>query len=138
MLHLWPQGRFVRIGCFVLTGIVAADLAWSGAWANFSARDTAGANANTLLTLGIIYTVLATVALVAGLVLAGFHKRSVQFLIEVEDQMTKVEWVPWDRLWRSTVVIGLAVAVMGAIIFVSDWLLYEQFLKSIFTLGKHF
>ena len=139
MLHLWPQGRIVRVSAFVLIGLITADLVFNGAipsWQLFG--DPANKAAGRQLGLAIVYTTLAAAVFIAGIVAVGLHKQAVQFLIEVEAEMVRVEWVPWDKLWRSTVIIALAVALLAAIILLSDYLLYEQFLKSVFTLGKHF
>ena len=127
MFHLWPQGRIVRICVMVLAALIAADLGYTGAYAAFATYtgDAAGAGAVRQLTLGIIYGVLALAALVVGLGAAGPHPRAVQFLIEVQDEMSKVTWPKIGELWRSTLVIALAIAVIAGIVFLTDLALFN-------------
>ena len=127
MFHLWPQGRIVRICVMVLGALIAADLGYAGAYAAFAtySGDAAGSGAVRQLTLGIGYAVLALGALSAGLIAAGPHKRAVQFLIEVEDEMTKVTWPKGAELWRSTLVVALGIAVIAGIVFLTDLALFN-------------
>ena len=127
LFHLWPQGRIVRICVMVLGALIAADLGYAGAYAAFAtySGDAAGAGASRQLTLGIIYGVLSLGALLTGLIAAGPHKVAVQFLIEVEDEMTKVTWPKMGELWRSTLVVALAIAVIAGIVFLTDLALFN-------------
>jgi preprotein translocase SecE subunit len=128
MFHLWPQGRIVRICVMVLAALIAADLGYTGAYAAFatySSGDAAGAGAGRQLTLGIIYGVLALSALVVGLGVAGPHPRAVQFLIEVQDEMSKVTWPKIGELWRSTLVVALGIALIAGIVFLTDLALFH-------------
>jgi preprotein translocase SecE subunit len=122
MFHLWPQGRIVRICILALAVMIAVDLGLNGAYASFNvwmdAQDPVAARRQ--LILGIIYATIGCAALVAGFIAAGPHKRAVQFLIEVEDEMTKVEWPALSQLWRSTLVIAVAIAVLAGIVFLTD------------------
>jgi preprotein translocase subunit SecE len=122
MFHLWPQGRIVRLCVIGLGLLFAADLGYNGAYAAFGtwAGDAAGSGALRQLILGIIYAVLAAGALLAGLVAAGPHKQAVKFLIEVQDEMFKVTWPKGGELWRSTLVIALAIAVLAGLVWLSD------------------
>ena len=126
MFYLWPQGRIVRICVMVLGALLAVDLGYNGAYAAFGtwAGDTAGSGAVRQLVLGIIYATLATAALAIALIAAGPHKRAVQFLIEVQDEMTKVTWPKLSELWRSTLVVALAIAVLAGVVFLTDLALF--------------
>ncbi len=122
MFHLWPQGRIVRICVIALGALFALDLGYNGAYAAFGtwSGDAAGAGAARQLILGILYASLASAAMLAGLIAAGPHKRAVQFLIEVQDEMTKVTWPKGSELWRSTLVIAVAIAVLAGLVWLSD------------------
>ncbi len=127
MFYLWPQGRIVRICVMVLAALIAADLGYTGAYAAFAtySGDAAGSGAVRQLTLGIVYGVLALAALVVGLGAAGPHPKAVQFLIEVQDEMTKVTWPKGGELWRSTLVVALGIAVIAGIVFLTDLALFN-------------
>ena len=131
-MYKWPQGRIVRIVCLLLTVMVAFDLAYNGAYGPLTAGE-----GTKQLVVGIVFSVLAFAALVSGLVAAGFHPRAVDFLIEVEQEMTKVEWPKTDSLWKSTIVIAIAIVVLTSIIFGIDALLL-WLLDSIRSIGGHF
>jgi len=111
----------------VLGAVIAADLGYAGAYAAFAtySGDAAGAGATRQLILGILYSVLALSAILTGLIAAGPHQRAVQFLIEVEDEMTKVVWPKGGELWRSTLVIAVAIAVIAGIVFLTDLALFK-------------
>jgi preprotein translocase SecE subunit len=47
---------------------------------------------------------------------AGFHHKAVEFLIEVEQEMVKVEWPKANVLVRSTLIIAVAIVVMAVLI----------------------
>lgn len=128
MFHLWPQGRVVRICVMVLGALIAADLGYTGAYAAFAtyAGDAAGSGATRQLILGGLYGTLALAALLIGLVAAGPHKRAVQFLIEVQDEMSKVTWPKGGELWRSTLVVALAIAVLAGVVFLTDLGLFHS------------
>lgn len=122
MFHLWPQGRIVRICVIALGALFALDLGYNGAYAAFGtwSGDAAGSGATRQLVLGIVYGSLAAACLLAGLVAAGPHKRAVQFLIEVQDEMTKVTWPKGGELWRSTLVVAVAITVLAGLVWLSD------------------
>ena len=125
MFHLWPSGRIVRICVMVLAALLAADLGYHGAYSSLSvALDGQANGSHRQLILGIIYAVLATGVLLTGLIAAGPHKRAVQFLIDVQEEMTKVEWPAPGQLWKSTLVVALAIAVIAGVVFLTDLALY--------------
>jgi len=110
-----------------LGAVIAADLGYTGAYAAFAtySGDAAGSGAGRQMVLGIVYAILALASLFAGLIAAGPHKRAVQFLVEVEDEMTKVVWPKTGELWRSTLVIAVAIAVIAGIVFLTDLALFK-------------
>lgn len=122
MFHLWPQGRIVRICVIALAALFAVDLGYNGAYAAFGTwmGDAAGSGATRQLILGILYGTLAAAALATGLIAAGPHRRAVQFLIEVQDEMTKVTWPKGGELWRSTLVVAVAITVLAGLVWLSD------------------
>lgn len=129
-MYKWPHGRLIRVLCMILALIVCADMAYNGAYGRFSAYlegverirlGGSGAQRPTAqLVQGVIFSLLAAVALFGGLFAAGFHKKAVDFLIEVEQEMLKVEWPKGDTLWKSTMVIAITIAVLGGVIFAAD------------------
>lgn len=136
-MYKWPQGRVIRIACLILAALVVADLAWNGGYARFEAYRQGGEGSSRQLAIAIGFTVVAALAALAGLIAVGFHKIAVDFLIEVEQEMVKVEWPKPDVLWRSTVVIAIAVVILTGIIFGIDALLLFL-LDNLRTLGGHF
>ncbi len=127
MFHLWPQGRVVRICVMLLGAMLALDLGYAGAYAAFAtyAGDAAGSGAVRQLTLGIVYGLLALGALLTGVISAGPHPKAVQFLIEVQDEMSKITWPKMGELWRSTLVVAFGIAVIAGIVFLTDLALYH-------------
>src|SRR6185436_12099446 len=123
----------------ILALIVAADLGYTGAYSKIIASQDPQNNAAHLrqLVLGIVFAVASVGALIAGLVAAGFHHRSVEFLIEVEQEMVKVEWPQPNSLVRSTVVIAIAIAILAGLIFLADFVLLHL-LHFLLSLGAHF
>jgi preprotein translocase SecE subunit len=114
-MYKWPQGRVIRTICLILSALVASDLGYNGAYGQLSVYYTPD-GALKQLALGIFFSVLAGAAVIAGLVTAGFHHRAVDFLIEVEQEMVKVEWPKGNALVRSTLVVALGVAILAFII----------------------
>jgi preprotein translocase SecE subunit len=122
-MYKWPQGRVIRTICLLLTLLVVADLGYHGVWANFAANDTTSQNKQMIM--GGFFSVLCLGALVGGLVAAGFHPKAVDFLIEVELEMTKVEWPKGANLVRSTLIIAVAIVIMAVLIFGVDIVNYQ-------------
>lgn len=122
MFHLWPQGRIVRLCVLGLGALLAVDLGYNGAFAAFAAYfgDTAGAGAKRQLILGCTYGLLGFGALLAAFIAAGPHRRAVQFLIEVQEEMVRVTWPKPGELWRSTLVVAVGIAVLAGVVYLSD------------------
>ncbi len=137
-MYKWPQGRVIRTICLILALVVAADLGYTGAYSKITASvgDSSQAHLRQLV-LGIFFAVASASALISGLVLAGFKHSSVDFLIEVELEMVKVEWPKPNTLVRSTLVIAVAIAILGGVIFMTDLLLLKS-LNYIQSLGEYF
>ncbi len=134
-MYKWPQGRVVRIICLILTLLVTFDLAYNGAYGPLNFFFTGGIDATKQLVIGIVFCVLAFSAFVAGLVTAGFHAKTVDFLIEVEQEMVRVEWPKSNVLIRSTLIIAVAIAVMAVFILGVDFV-NLKFLDLVRWLGE--
>jgi preprotein translocase SecE subunit len=78
--------------------------------------------------------VLALAAFLAGLILIGFRPKTVDFLIEVEQEMVRVEWPTMNVLIRSTLIIAVAIVVLAVLILGVDSV-NLQFLKLVRWLG---
>ncbi|MBA3938833.1 MAG: preprotein translocase subunit SecE [Planctomycetes bacterium] len=121
-MYKWPQGRVIRTACLVLTLLIALDLAYNGAYGPFSFYFEGKEGAGKQLALGIFFAVVAVAALLAGLVAIGFHRRAVDFLIEVEQEMVNVEWPKPNALVKSTIIIAIAIVILGFLIFAVDFI----------------
>ena len=137
-MYKWPKGQVIRIICLVLTALVTFDLAYNGAYGPLAfAFDPLSPVDKTTsqLIIGIFFCVLALAAFVAGLVSIGFRHQTVDFLIEVEEEMVRVEWPTLNVLVRSTLIIAVAVAVMAVLILGVD-IVNSQFLELVRWLGS--
>ncbi len=119
-MYKWPQGRVIRTICLLLTLVIVADLAYNGAYGRFSAYSQTPVVSQ--LGLGIAFATLSLAGLVAGLVMVGFHHRCVDFLIEVEGEMLRVEWPKAGVVWRSTATIAVVVVLLAIVLAVFDYL----------------
>jgi preprotein translocase SecE subunit len=136
MFYQWPRGRIVRICVMVLAALIAADLGFVGAYGAFGAwAGASDGGARGQLILGIVYAAVALAVLVAGLIAAGPHKVAVEFLIQVEDEMSKVTWPQPGELWKSTLIIAFGIVLVSGIVFLADLGLYKG-LKSILEAGS--
>lgn len=137
-MYKWPQGRVIRTIALVLVLVITADLAWNGAWASLAnyyddASSTSGATRQAVF--GYIYAALALAILVVGIAAAGFHRRAVDFLIEVEQEMIRVTWPTTNELIRSTAVIAVMIVVLGISIFAVDWFNLKVLFEAIYGSG---
>jgi preprotein translocase SecE subunit len=136
-MYKWPQGRVIRIICLVLTALITFDLAYNGAYGPLAfALDPLSPVDKTTsqLVIGIFFCVLALAAFLAGLILIGFRPKTVDFLIEVEQEMVRVEWPTMNVLIRSTLIIAVAIVVLAVLILGVDSV-NLQFLKLVRWLG---
>jgi len=124
MFYKWPQGRVVRTACLILGGVVCADLGYNGAWGKLSAAQGLEGSTTALIVQGVLLATLALAGVIAAIVCVGFHRRCVDFLIDVEREMFQVEWPAWNMLWRSTLVIALVIVVMAVVILGVDAVMF--------------
>jgi preprotein translocase SecE subunit len=135
-MYKWPQGRVIRTIALVLVVVIALDLAYNGAWASLVPDYPDAKPQLRQAGFGYIYSALALGTLAAGVLAAGFHRLAVDFLIEVEQEMTRVTWPTGNELIRSTAVIAVMIVVLGASILAVDWFNLEILFKAIYGSGK--
>jgi len=137
-MYKWPQGRVIRVCALILVLVIAADLSWTGArsWLIQYYGEDKGNGALRQAVFGYIYAALALAVLVCGIVAAGFHRRAVDFLIEVEQEMVRVTWPSRSELVRSTVVIAIMIVVLAFSIFAVDWFNLKVLFEAIYGSGK--
>ncbi len=134
-MYKWPQGRLVRSVSLLLTVLIMIDLGYHGAYGPLSSYFEGGTGATTRhLAEGAFFSVLALAALVTGLVAVGYHQRAVDFLIEVEEEMSKVEWPKGGALVKSTLIIAVAIVIMAFLILGVDFINFK-FLELFRKLG---
>jgi preprotein translocase SecE subunit len=129
-MYKWPDGRVIRTICFIVLAIIAVDLAYNGAYAPIFAYlnptstpvDGAAHAGVGGLVRGIVFAVAALITVVGGLAAVGFIPRTVDFLVGVEDEMTKVEWPHGSQLVRSTIIVAIILTVVALLVFAVDWL----------------
>jgi preprotein translocase SecE subunit len=130
-MYKWPHGRVIRIICLILILMMAADLGYNGAFSRFYvAHDNPTAKDHLQqMILGGVFAAIALGVVIAGLVLVGFQKRAVEFLIDVEHEMEVVEWPKPGPLFRQTLIIAITMAVLSLLIFGVDfanhWVLFD-------------
>ncbi len=120
-MYKWPQGRLIRVIAMIVALVIAADLAFTGSWAQIDTYLNSDAATIRQLVLGSIFGVLALVVLIGGIAAAGFVPKSADFLIEVEQEMARVTWPTGPDLIRSTIVIAVMIVFLGVGIFAVDW-----------------
>ncbi|TVR11064.1 MAG: preprotein translocase subunit SecE [Planctomycetota bacterium] len=121
MLYRWPQGRILRIIMVIAVILVTVDLGMAG-WGQYEAwqSGTDGEIESSSLVYASILGSLAAIAFIAGLIMVLFAPKSAQFLIEVEQEMTKVNWPSRVDLIRSTILITVMAVVLAALIALID------------------
>ena len=138
MIHAWPKGRVIRTILAAAAIGIGIDFGWDAygkyqAWSN--AGDTEGIWA-ALVTF-IVFTICAVAAFFGGLYAVLIKKRSADFLIEVEREMTRVTWPGRADVIRSTIVIAVITVIMALLIFAVDWinrwLVYDNILAPTFN-----
>jgi preprotein translocase SecE subunit len=135
-MYRWPQGRIVRLVALALVVLVVLDLAFNGAWRGFgtAAEATKADEALRQTIWGSVFTALAVAAFAVGVWMVGFWKRSVDFLIDVDGEMGRVEWPTWPVLWRTTLVVAIVMVILGLLIIGVDWLC-QAFVSALNALG---
>ncbi len=119
-MYKWPQGKVIRTIGALLALIIAVDLGWA---ARGRLSDVfAGTPGDWHTTaVGAIYALAALTALIGGFIAVGVHHRAVDFLIEVEQEMTRVTWPAGRDLVRSTIFIAAMIVVLAAGILAVDY-----------------
>jgi preprotein translocase SecE subunit len=111
-MYKWPQGRVLRIVAMILIAVIAADVAYNGAYKDIGAWLASTERPTRQIAIGSLYAVLAAGIIIAGLACVGFIRRSVDFLIDVEQEMVRVEWPKPNQLMRSTFVVAVVLTVV--------------------------
>jgi preprotein translocase SecE subunit len=136
-MYKWPQGRIIRTICILATLAIAVDLGIE-AYTRFNTYFTPSATPVDwhYLAIACVAGVLSLAVLIAGLVAVGFKHRSVDFLIEVEQEMTRVTWPTGRALVQSTIWIAVMVVILTAVIFAWDYVALTYVINPIITPGK--
>lgn len=107
------QGRLARR----VTGALIAAIAFLGAWA---LKNSFLIGENSAIEFGIPFVITA-----AGCWL-GFrvihHPKFAEFLIATETEVEKVHWPDRPHVHRATIVVIVTMLLMGAMLFVFDWI----------------
>jgi preprotein translocase SecE subunit len=119
-MYKWPQGKVIRTVCALLSVVIAIDLGYNGAASQLVPYFSDEQGPWRQLAVGGFFAVLALVALFGGLFAIAFHKRAVDFLIEVEQEMTRVTWPAGRDLVRSTIFIAVMIVTLSAGILLVD------------------
>jgi preprotein translocase SecE subunit len=122
-MYKWPHGRVIRTICLIMILLITADIAHAGAYGKLVTwhSNPQAKGALAYLIVGIVFALISLATLVGGVFSVGFQPRSVDFLIEVEGEMQRVEWPKPDNLVKSTLVIALAIVVLTLLILAVDW-----------------
>ena len=67
------------------------------------------------LVYGIIMCGLGVIALICGFLFVGFKPKSVQFLIEVEQEVQKVTWPGRPDIIRLTIIIAIVTVLLSLV-----------------------
>ena len=59
----------------------------------------------------------------------GQLKRLADYVAETREELKKCTWPTWDELKGSTVVVSVAILLMGAFTVVVDQILFQVFFK---------
>ncbi len=62
------------------------------------------------------------------------HEKTIDFLVETEKEMKKVDWPSWQELRGSSIVVVLAVVFLGAYLFTVDVVL-SKIIKYLIGIG---
>lgn len=134
MLYRWPQGRVIRTIFIVLAVAIAVDLGWKGGWSQYVAYSTQGSVMS--LVSAIVFAVLAAVCLFGGVAAIAFVPKTAQFMIEVEQEMTRVTFPKRPEVVRATIIITIMTLLLALLIFAVDTVLHFAVMDGLFTLGR--
>ena len=122
-MYKWPQGKIVRMIVLVVSVLVAVDLGY-GAYGAYAAGFTGEDDAMVWSTVVkfALYALVGLSVLIIGLGSALFSEKSGNFLIEVEQEATRVTLPQRQELVRSTIIIAIGTIIMALVLFVVDYI----------------
>ncbi len=134
-MYKWPHGRIIRIACLILILLIAGDLGYNGAYANLvvGLGNSDASDHIQKIAFGGMFAAVTLGLVIAGVVVVGFNHRTVDFLINVEQEMKQVEWPTRTSLLYSTVIISITMAVVGGLIMGVDFVVHQVLFNYIFT-----
>ncbi len=134
-MYKWPQGKVIRMIVLILAVFVAVDLGYGALgeyWAGFTSEE------ESIVWFRVIkcavYGLVALTVLIYGVRSTLFNERNAQFLIEVEQETTKVTLPSRQELVRSTAIIAIGTVIMAVVLALVD-LVNLEFLQVIHSLG---
>ena len=141
MLYRWPQGRIIRVLFLIAVVLIAADFGFN-AYGQYDAWSTAEEqDVSNLVYMGILGVLGAVILIGGGVAMIGFVPKAAQFLIEVEQEMSKVTWPSRADLIRSTILIALLSVILALLIAGVDllnyWLVYSQIIGGGQVMAMH-
>jgi preprotein translocase SecE subunit len=124
------QGAWSRLSAYLLGGLLTA----FGAWSLYASINRPGrfVLVDDLPLIGALsgYQVIALVVCAAGLL--GLHwvlnkPRSVDLMIETEQEMKKVSWPTLPEVWNATLVVAVVTATLAVAMSLFDLALRKIF-----------
>ncbi len=137
-MYKWPQGKVLRMVLLILTLVVAGDLGWQCYGEVVGIMAQHGGDAVVTWQRYVIVGILglaSLAALLGGIVCIAFLPRTVDRLIEVEYEMTKVTWPTQNEVVRSTVIITIMTVILASLIFAVDWVNYAVVVEQVLQQG---
>jgi preprotein translocase subunit SecE len=121
-MYKWPQGKVIRMALLIIAVIAAVDCGLQCWGTTIAYLENPEAATWQQIPVAAIMGVLALGFLIGGIVAVGFLPKTVQWLIEVEQEMLKVTWPAQNEVVRSTIIIAIMTLILAAVIFLVDWL----------------
>jgi preprotein translocase SecE subunit len=130
-IHKKGQGVWARSVAYVM----GAALVLFGAWALYGTINRAGEGHlidSELPVIGFVSYYKVIALLVAGAGLYGLHMflnkpRSVDQLIETEQEMRRVSWPTLREVWNAAIVVVFLTMLLAVIMSGFDWVLRKLF-----------
>ena len=117
-IHKPGQGTYARVTTAVLLGLFAA----FGLFELYGAIEAWEAKIAGVVSWKLVVVVAIAVAAAVAIGLIINSRKKVDFLIVTEAELRKVSWPTWRQLRQQTIVVIVASLILGAIIFMADWL----------------